>query len=71
MRAMDVVVHNVATVRLETDLADALKLLADHDVSALPVIDADNRLIGILSEADLVHRVEAAPKSGGRGGSRR
>jgi CBS-domain-containing membrane protein len=58
MRAIDVMVRNVVPVRSETDLAEAVKLLAEHDVSTLPVVDADNRLVGILSEADLVHRVE-------------
>jgi CBS domain-containing protein len=58
MRAVDVMVRDVVTVRPETDLAEAVKLLAEHDVSALPVVDADDRVIGILSEADLVHRAE-------------
>ena len=58
MRAIDVMVHDVVTVRLETDLAEAVKLMVEHDVSALPVVDAENNLVGILSEADLVHRVE-------------
>jgi CBS domain-containing protein len=58
MRATDVMVHDVATVHPETDLADAINLLADRDVSVLPVVDAENHLIGILSEADLVHRFE-------------
>jgi CBS domain-containing protein len=58
MRAIDVMVRNPATVRSETDLAEAVKLLAEHDVSALPVVDTDNNLVGILSEADLIQRVE-------------
>jgi CBS domain-containing protein len=58
MEATDVMVRDVVTVRPETDLAEAVKLLAERDVSALPVVDAESRLVGILSEADLVHRVE-------------
>jgi CBS domain-containing protein len=58
MQATDVMVRDVVTVRPDTDLAEAVKLLAEHDVSALPVIDAENNLVGILSEADLIHRVE-------------
>ena len=58
MRANDVMVHDVVTVGFETDLAEAVKLMVEHDVSALPVVDAENNLVGILSEADLVHRVE-------------
>jgi CBS domain-containing protein len=58
MRAIDVMVRDVVTVRPETDVADAIKLLVEHDVSALPVLDKDGNLVGMLSEADLIHRAE-------------
>ena len=58
MRAIDVMVRDVVTVHPDTDVADAIKLLSEHDVSALPVLDAAANLVGMLSEADLIHRVE-------------
>ena len=58
MRAIDVMVRDVVTVRSDTDVADAVKLLSEHDVSALPVVDEAGNLVGMLSEADLIHRVE-------------
>jgi CBS domain-containing protein len=58
MLASDVMVRNVVTVHPDTDVADAIKLLAEHDVSALPVLDHAGNLVGMLSEADLIHRVE-------------
>jgi CBS domain-containing protein len=58
MQASDVMVRDVVTVHPETELAEAVKLLAEYDVSALPVMDGENNLVGILSEADLIHRVE-------------
>jgi CBS domain-containing protein len=58
MRAIDVMVRNVVTVRPDTDVAEAVTLLAEHDVSALPVVDAAGNLVGVLSEADLIHRAE-------------
>ncbi len=58
MRAIDVMGRNVLTVRPDTDIAEAIRLLSDYDVSALPVVDAEGNLIGIISEADLMHRVE-------------
>jgi len=58
MRAIDVMVRDVVTVRSDTEVVDAIKLLAEHDVSALPVLDKDRNLIGMLSEADLIHRAE-------------
>jgi CBS domain-containing protein len=58
MRAIDVMVRDVVTVRPDTDVAEAIKLMAEHDVSALPVLDNDGNLVGVLSEADLIHRAE-------------
>jgi len=58
MRAIDVMVRDVVTVHPDTDVAEAVKLLADHDVSALPVLDTEGNLLGVLSEADLIHRTE-------------
>ena len=58
MRAIDVMVRDVVTVHADTDVVEAVKLLAEHDVSALPVVDTEGKLIGILSEADLMRRVE-------------
>jgi CBS domain-containing protein len=58
MRAIDVMVRDVVTVRPNTDVADAIKLLSEHDVSALPVVDKATNLVGMLSEVDLIHRAE-------------
>jgi CBS domain-containing protein len=58
MRAIDVMVRDVVTVRPNTDVADAIKLLSEHDVSALPVVDKASYQVGMLSEADLIHRTE-------------
>lgn len=56
MNASDVMVRDVVTVGPEEAISKAVQLLVDHDISALPVIDNDRRVIGILSEADLLHR---------------
>jgi len=58
MQAIDVMVRDVVTVHPETDVADAIKLLAENDLSALPVVDDQGQLVGIISEADFIHRVE-------------
>ena len=58
MKAMDVMVRDVVTVSPEDDIADVIKLLAEHDISALPVVDDDDRVVGVISEADLIHREE-------------
>jgi len=58
MKAMDVMVRDVVTVKPDDDVALAVRLLAEHDVSALPVVDDDDNVIGVISEADLLHREE-------------
>ena len=58
MKAADVMVRNVITVRPETAVADAVNLLVENDISALPVVDPQGGLVGIISEADLIHRTE-------------
>ena len=55
MRAMDVMVRDVITVGSEGTIADAAKLIAQNDVSALPVVDKEGQLVGIISESDLMN----------------
>jgi CBS domain-containing protein len=58
MKAQDVMVRDVVTVGPGTDVVEAIKLLSEHDISALPVVDEDHHLVGVLSEADLITREE-------------
>ena len=58
MKAMDVMVRDVITVGPDDTVADAAKLIAQNDVSALPVVDEDGHLVGIISEGDLMNREE-------------
>ena len=58
MKAMDVMVRDVVTVKPNDDVAHAVELLVKHDISALPVVDDQGAVVGVLSEADLIHRAE-------------
>jgi CBS domain-containing protein len=58
MRAMDVMTTNVVTVAPTTSVHDVAKLLSEKNISGVPVVDAANQLVGIVSEGDLLHRVE-------------
>ncbi len=58
MQAKDVMTRQVHTVTPATSIFDLAQLLLGAQVSAVPVVDADGKLLGIVSEADLVHRVE-------------
>jgi CBS domain-containing protein len=59
MKARDVMVSPVITVGPAASVQEAAKLMLDHRVSALPVLDEQGRLVGIVSEGDLLHRAEA------------
>ncbi len=63
MKAMDVMVRDVVTIGPDSDIAEAAKLLSEHDISALPVLDAEKHLVGIISEADLLQREEIGTAS--------
>ena len=58
MRAMDVMTANVITVDPSTSVQAVAKLLSEQAISGVPVVDAAGRLVGIVSEGDLLHRVE-------------
>src|SRR5437762_521678 len=58
MRAMDVMTSRVITVGENATVPEAAKLLAEHGISAVPVVDRENRVIGMVSEGDLLHRAE-------------
>ena len=58
MKAIDVMVRDVVTVKPGDDVNHAIALLAEHDVSALPVVDDSGAVVGVVSEADLMHRDE-------------
>ena len=58
------VVRDVITVSPDEEVSEAIKLLTDYDLSALPVIDDDGKLVGVLSEADLLHRAEIGTEKG-------
>lgn len=50
----DVMTRDPICVRPETPLKEAVHLLAERRISGLPVVNADGKLVGILSEADLM-----------------
>lgn len=54
MNAADVMTTGAATVRPDTPLAEAARLMVEHKISGLPVVDAQDRLVGIISEGDFL-----------------
>jgi CBS domain-containing protein len=58
MRAADIMTHQVLAVDPEAPLVQAIRLMTQHKVSGLPVVSSDGRIVGILTEGDLLRRVE-------------
>jgi CBS domain-containing protein len=52
--ARDLMTTPAVTVGVDADVVDAAKLLEQHKITKLPVIDADGRLVGILGRGDLL-----------------
>jgi CBS-domain-containing membrane protein len=60
LTAADVMTMAVITVRPETSIHEIAKLLCDHHISGVPVIDDEERLLGIVSEGDLIGHAQLA-----------
>jgi CBS domain-containing protein len=58
MNAADIMVRSVISVTPETNVAEAARLMLDHRISGLPVLDRNGALVGIISEGDLLRRAE-------------
>jgi CBS domain-containing protein len=54
----DVMTRDVATVGEETSYRQIVDLLIRRGISAVPVVDSFQRVLGVVSEADLLHKVE-------------
>lgn len=60
MQAKDVMTANVITVRPDTTVEEIARLLLERHISAVPVVDAQGAVLGVVSEGDLLRRPELA-----------
>ncbi|MFJ2766769.1 CBS domain-containing protein [Streptomyces sp. NPDC087300] len=56
-----VMTNEVISARYATPFKQVAELLAEHRISGLPVIDPDDKVIGVISETDLLVRESQAP----------
>jgi CBS domain-containing protein len=58
MRADQIMTRTVVTIRPDQTIYDAAKIMLQHHISGLPVVDIAGKLVGIISESDFLHRIE-------------
>ena len=56
----EVMTANVVAVRTDAAYKEIADALVEHKISAVPVVDDDNVVVGVISEADLLHKLELA-----------
>jgi CBS domain-containing protein len=58
MRASDIMTTGLITVGPDTPARDVVMMLLSNRISAVPVVDEHGAIVGMVSEADLIRRVE-------------
>jgi CBS domain-containing protein len=53
-----VMTREVVTCRADDDLQMALDAMAEHQLRRIPVVDGDNKILGIIAQADVATRVD-------------
>jgi CBS domain-containing protein len=56
--AKDVMKKEPITVSDKTDLADAAKIMTRNGISGLPVVNSNNKLVGIVTKTDIVKALD-------------
>ena len=58
MIAQDIMTRKVYTIRSDASAQEAAQLLDQHRISGLPVVDEGSDIIGIVTEADIISKVD-------------
>jgi CBS domain-containing protein len=61
MKVQDVMTREVRTTRTEAPLREAAAILARENISGLPVLDCEGRVVGVLSEGDILFKERGRP----------
>ena len=55
LKVKDYMTRKLVTVTPQTNVVEAMDMLLNSQISGAPVVDAEGQLVGLLSEADLLH----------------
>jgi len=53
VKVADVASKQVVTIDPQQDLDEALRIMAEHQVRRLPVVEEDGKLVGVVAQADI------------------
>ena len=59
-----VMTQKVVTCHPDDDLQTALNAMSEHQLRRIPVVDNDNKILGIIAQADVATRVDEPEKTG-------
>jgi len=65
LKVGDVMTRDVVTITVDTPFKHIEQLMSEHHISAIPVVDAEGAVVGLVSEADLLHRTESGAEEPG------
>ena len=60
VRVLEVASKKLVTINPQQDLDEALRIMAQHQVRRLPVVEEDGRLIGVVAQADIAREGDDA-----------
>lgn len=55
-RAKDIMTTNVVVAKKDDSISDVAKILITEKIGGLPVVDDENRVIGVISETDIIKK---------------
>lgn len=58
LKVKDLMTNTVVTVKPETSVKDAAQIFTQQHINPLPVVDSNNRLVGIISRADVLRLLQ-------------
>jgi CBS domain-containing protein len=61
LKARDIMTREIVTVKPETEIVQAAKLLLEHHFNGLPVVDDEGRLKGMICQDDLISQQRKVP----------
>ena len=62
-RVEDAMTTGVVSCRPDDNVNQAMELMEQHQVRRIPIVDASDRLVGIIAQADIATRIEAPKKT--------